>query len=60
MDTTELDGDALVPLYEEQALRNDEREACARQLERLGQHELAACLRNYRGNLCGSSGPNVT
>lgn len=54
----ELDGDMLVPLYEEHGLRNDEREACARQLERLGCHELAHCLRNYRGNLGGSSGPN--
>lgn len=25
-----------------------ERERCAQQLERLGQHELAYCLRNYR------------
>ena len=55
----ELDGDNLVPLYEERALRDDEREVCAQQLERLGYHELATCLRNYRENLGSSSRPNV-
>jgi hypothetical protein len=28
--------------------RKDEREECAKQLECLGHHELAHCLRNYR------------
>ena len=44
-------GHQLLPLYDHAALSNAmnaEREQCALQLERLGQHELAQCLRNFK------------